>query len=50
MEVGRNSGSKAVKHLASGLVPSAQRLKEQLKYGGRAHILEAGLQLCLRTG
>lgn len=45
-----NSGSKAVKHLESGLVPSAQRSKEQVKYGGRALVLEAGLQLCLRTG
>lgn len=40
-----NSGSKGVKHLESGLVASAQRLKEQVKYGGRAHVLEAGLQL-----
>lgn len=45
-----NSGSKVVKHLLSGLASSAQRLKEQLKYGGRARVLEAGLQLCLRTG
>lgn len=43
-----NSGSKGVKHLESGVVASAQRLKEQVKYG--AHVLEAGVQLCLRTG